>query len=799
MTNSEFMLSLARQKLDELIHDVKLVGDNFEEYEDRLNLEFDLIDGSGYTDYFLIIWDIMRWSRENGIMTGPGRGSVGGSLLAYLLQITTVDPMRFDLLFERFMNPARAKFDPPDVDLDFQTSRRGEVKEYIIEKYGENHVASIGTRSFAYASNSIKDVAKIMDLNFQELNNATSNRLGESLEKAYEEVDTFQKWVDKTPANRKCFETAKRIEGMIRHRGVHPGGIVIAPVPIANLVPLSQNKEVIATQWDMDEVQKRGLLKIDVLASVILDVIHDTVKGFHRFDPSSLEWIPLDDKDVLDKFNTTNNVGIFQFEANHLNEVVKKMTVEKFDDLVIATTICRPGCTSIGVTDSFVRRRAGKEEVEYPHPSVGGLLKDTQGYPIYQELIMKLSSEGSGGELTTADAESIRYAIKHKDEEAMNAFEKRFIGGALSNLNATEEQARGMWEMIQASSGYSFNKSHAVAYSLISYQCQYFKHHYPTEFMCASLRHAKDSKGVAVLLNECKRMGIEVEPVGINESKQSFCVQDGKIFCGFSMVKNVGDKAADEIVENQPFSGIEEFKEKVNKRIVNKRIRENLDKAGAFGVVENFSDYLEMYGNVLVGGLPDWDLDNKLPNCRECGLCESRFQVVKGNGNQKADVMIIGEAPGQTEDRRGIPFVGQSGKMLRHEWLPAVGLDANDCYISNVVKCIPLDDKSKIRPPTDEEKAVCSIWLDLEIQRVKPKVIIALGGQALDALSSHGGITKMNGKSFEVQTIHNYHAGVTGFALFHPAYILRNHSDMTPTLKKLEALIQSIGDDTPFY
>ena len=778
MTNSEFMLSLARQKLDEFIYEFKFVADNFEEYEDRLNLEFELIDKSGYTDYFLIIWDIMRWSRENGILTGPGRGSVGGSLLAYLLQITTVDPMRFGLLFERFMNPARAKFDPPDVDLDFQTSRRAEVKEYITQKYGEAHVASIGTRSFAYASNSIKDVAKIMSLNFQELNNATSNRLGESLDEGYKEVESFRKWVDKTSDNRKCFEIAKRIEGMIRHKGVHPGGVVIAPVPVANLVPLSQNKEVIATQWDMDEVQKRGLLKIDVLASVILDVIYDTIEAIEaRNGKRILDWwkpldylsvMRLDDKEVLDLFNTTNNVGVFQFEANHLNEVVKKMTVTEFDDLVIATTICRPGCTSIGVTDSFVARRAGKEVVEYPHESVVDLLKDTQGYPIYQELIMKLSSEGSGGELTTADAESIRYAIKHKDDEAMSVFEKRFIGGALNNLNATEEQARGMWEMIQASSGYSFNKSHAVAYSLISYQCQYFKHYYPTEFMCASLRHAKDSKGVAVLLNECKRMGIEVNPVDINESKQSFCVKDDKIFCGFGMIKNVGDKAANEIVENQPFETIAEFKEKVNSRVVNRRVHKNLDRAGAFGFVDNFSDYLDMYGNVLVGGLPDWDLDKKLPNCRECGLCEKRFQVVKGDGNPKADIMIVGEAPGKVEDRRGIPFVGQSGKMLRHEWLPAVGLDANDCYISNVVKCIPLDDQSKIRPPTDEEKAVCSIWLDLEIQRVKPKVIIALGGQALDALSSQSGITKMNGKSFEVQTIHNFHAGVMGFCFVSP-------------------------------
>lgn len=770
-------------------------------YRDRLELELNLICDLQYQDYFLIVQDIVRWAKKSGILCSPGRGSVGGSLLAYLLDITTVDPIRWGLYFERFMNRERSAFDPPDIDLDFQATRRAEVKDYITDRYGEANVCSIGTHSYAYASNTIKDVAKAMGLDYQELNRVTAHKLyNKTLTQAYEggkelEVESFQKWVDSSGKNRKCYDVACRLEGMVRHYGVHAAGVIIAPDGLAGNVPLTIKDGVVNTQWHMDHLQKLGYLKIDILGLSTLDVLQSTIEQIP--DGLDLTKIPLDDSEVLGIFSRGETVGAFQFETKHSSEIMSRLGADTFEDIVVANTISRPAAIDakvddagkVSVCDSYINRKHGEEQVTYPHESLEGVLSHTYGYPIYQESLMSMFAEASGHECTLTDAEVLRGIMKKVDKPAIMEYQNRFIHGAVNRVGATQEQAENMWEMIQASSRYTFNKSHAVAYSMISYYCMYLKHYYPVEFMAACMTHQGGDDKYPMLFAECDRLGVEVKPVDINKSKQDFTVDGGVIYCGFNMLKGVGEAAAKAIVENQPYDSPEHFEDKVEKRKANKRVREVLDKAGVWGKPSKLDEYVEMYGGYIFGDMPDWDLKT-LPRCRKCGLCNGRKRVVTASGNDRAKVMIVGEAPGYSEDEKGRPFVGQSGDILRREWLPKAGLHLRDCYITNIVKCIPRNGARGVRKPTPTEQKICSIWLEKEIEMVEPDVIVAIGGTALGVMSDEKSILKNNGKEFSVITPHRRYDEIKGFALVHPAYLIRgNKVDMDEPLGALGELV----------
>ena len=779
MNNVDFLYKLGMKGFEK--RRGYIPNNKIDEYIARFKLEHDLICSLHFEDYFLLVWDIVRWAREGGIMVAPGRGSVGGSLLSYLIEITSVDPIKHDLLFERFMNKERSSFDPPDVDLDFQASRRQEVKDYIVDKYGSDRVCSIGTHSVAYASNSIKDVAKVLGLNHQELNKAIARKLYDmTLQEGYDQVDSLKAWVDKDENNLKCFEIASKLEGMVRHLGVHAAGVIIAPKQLAGHVPTIQKDGVISTQWDMEHLQECGYLKVDILGLTTLDTISQTLESI----PDDIDLLKLDlnDKKVLDLFSDGETTGIFQFEKPHLKKVMSQLSADNFEDLVVATTICRPASFDIGITDSYIKRKHGKEEISFPHSSLEELLQNTMGYPIYQESIMKMSNLGSGGELTTTDAEVIRDCIKHFRHDEIAKYKNRFIIGARKNLKASRGEASDMWNVIQASSGYTFNKSHAVAYSIIGYICGYLKKYYPMEFMAACLSQSDDDRFPS-LLRECKKLRVEVNPVHINHSKQNFVVKNGKIYCGFSMIKSVGEVAADEIVNKQPFRSREDFEDKVEKRKCNIRVKKKLEEAGAFGEVGDYGEYLKIYGGMAMGELPDWDF-GELPSCTKCELYKNRRRVVCGSGSMTAQVMFVGEAPGFTEDERGKPFVGQAGRLLRRQWIPVLGIGVKDVYITNIVKCLPPVKNNRVGKPTEEEQNVCSVWLEKEIAMVKPKIVVAVGGFALKMLSREMSIMKTHGETFEVITPHNVHENITGFALIHPAYTLRN-----PEFQVDEALI----------
>ncbi len=758
-------------------------------YWRRLVGEYRLVTSLGYTDYFLIIWDIVRWAKEQGIMVSPARGSVAASLLAFVAGITDVDPIRFDLMFERFLNPVRAKFDPPDIDLDFQASRRDEIKGYIIEKYGRDRVCDIGSHSRAYASGTIKDVAKVMDLDFHSLNAAIAHKLYDiTLEDAFDTVDSFREWVSRSYEHERCYDIACRLEGLIRHRSVHPSGVVIAPGPIEDYVPIIKIKNTVATQWKDTHVGRSGILKIDILGLNTLDVLRNTMDLTNK-EIGILD-LPLEDVDTLGVFNDGETVGIFQFDAYHQRNIVKRLGVDGFDDIVLASAISRPGSSRTGIADSVIERKHGREKITYPHKLVEPILRDTYGYPIYQELVMKMAHVV--GNIPLTDTEIMRDAIKHFKHDVMAQYRLRFIRGA-GNNGVNRQTAGRMWEWIQGSSGYGFNKAHATAYSLISYWCSYLKTHYPLEFMTACLSNASGGSGKSIeMIGEARRLGIEVKPANINKSGVSFTIDGDSIIAGLTAIKYVGDKAAVHIIDNRPYRNLQHFEDAISGKQCNKRVVESLHKAGAFNNGTKPRDILEYYG-CWMGDLNSLNLKEGLPQCQMCELRDNRFKVVTGYGDPDAEIMFVGEAPGHQENIRGKPFVGSSGKELTNNWLPRIGLDREEVYITNVVKCIPQDGSGKTFKPSDDQILLCSIWLDKEIEEVNPKIIVALGSTALRALSKETSITRCHGKTFDVVTkCMGGKPGILGFGLWHPAYALRQRQKASK--KELDEALLALRD-----
>lgn len=739
-----------------------------EVYSKRLRMEYNLVKDLGYSDYFLIIWDIVKWSKENGILTGPARGSVAASLLAFLLGITDVDPIRFGLMFERFLNPVRGKTDPPDIDLDFQASKRDVIKSYIMDKYGRDRVCGIGSSSRAFASGTIKDVAKVMGLGFHELNAATSGQMfGMDLEEAYNSVDDFRRWVDSDDLHEEAYDIAKQLEGLVRHNSVHPAGLVIAPGPIEEYVPVHKVKDVICTQWRDVNIAKRGLLKVDILGLKTLDVLQKTMEYIgHKIDFLSVD---LEDPKILDLFDRGDTGAIFQFEAYHQRTVAKNLGISSFDELVLVTALSRPGSSRTGVTDSVIERKHGREEVEYPDPMVEELLKPTYGHPVYQEQIMRMAN--LVGDIPLSDTELMRAAMKKKDRDAIVVYADMFIANAVGK-GVSQVSADEMWRVIEGSADYGFNKAHATAYSLLAVFCAYLKIYHPREFMAGALSCETDTDKIVDLVKESRGLGIEVLPVNINSSGTGYTLTDSGIVAGLTGLKYVGKGAAEAIVKHRPYRSLEDFIDKVPKRQCNSRVVESLKAGGAFG-----SKYtsppaiLDCYG-CWMGKLPDVSVDKDLLTCQWCDLCEVRHKVVPGTGGAESGIMFVGEAPGNNEDLTGFPFIGKAGKMLRDDWLPALDLDEDEVWITNTVKCAPKDEGGKIGKPTDKHIQTCAIWLEKEIELIQPEIIVALGSYALRGLSKERSIMEVHGKEFEVITPCLGKKGIRGFALLHPAYFL---------------------------
>jgi DNA polymerase-3 subunit alpha len=559
------------------------------EYEARLNYEIGIIRQMTYAGYFLIVWDFIKYARDHDIPVGPGRGSGAGSLVAYCMEITNIDPMQNVLLFERFLNPERVSM--PDIDVDFCMNRRGEVIEYVTRKYGREQVAQIITFNTMAAKAAIKDCGRALDMPYGDVDRIAKlipATVGMTIDKALEEVPDLAKIYNSESQIRELIDTAKKLEGLVRGSGVHASAVVIAPRPLTELVPVAKTKnDEIVTAYDMKAVEKMGLLKMDFLGLTTLTVIAECLKliRLNRGVEVDIDKIPFDDEETYQKvFQSALTSGVFQFESNGMRDMLRRYKPDKLEDLTALTALFRPGPIQGGMTDDFIERKWGRRKVEYMLPELEGILKETLGVIVYQEQVMQIANVLASYSLGEADL--LRRAMGKKKPEEMAKQRDRFMSGAAA-LGHPKGIAGEIFDQMEKFAGYGFNKSHSAAYGLVSYQTAYLKTHYPVEFMSGLLTsETSKPENIVKYISECKEMGISVEPPDVQVSGAQFTPNNEAIRFGLAAVKNVGGNAIESIIKARQelggrFRNLWEFCEKVDLRVMNSRVIQSLIKAGA--------------------------------------------------------------------------------------------------------------------------------------------------------------------------------------------------------------------------
>ena len=581
-----------RKRLETAIHHLDTQGllrQPIHDYEARLEREIDCIKQMKYAGYFLIVWDFIKYAKDHGIPVGPGRGSAAGSLVAYVMEITNIDPLQNVLLFERFLNPERVSM--PDIDVDFCMNRRGEVIDYVTRKYGREQVAQIITFNTMAAKAAIKDCGRALDMPYGDVDRVAKlvpPTIGMTLDKALEESPDLRKVYDSDKQIRELIDTAKKLEGLVRGQGVHAAGVVIAPRPLTELVPVSRTKnDEIVTAYDMKAVEKMGLLKMDFLGLTTLTVITDCLALVeeNRGVKIDIETIPLKDEETYKRvFHSALTSGVFQFESGGMRDVLRRYKPETVEDLTALNALYRPGPIQGGMIDDFIERKWGRRKVEYMLPQLEGILKETLGVIVYQEQVMQIANVVASYSLGEADL--LRRAMGKKNADEMAKQRERFMSGAAAN-GINKGTAGELFDQMEKFAGYGFNKSHSAAYALLAYQTAYLKTHYPVEFM-AGLLTSETSKpeNVVKYIGECKEMGIAVEPPDVQASGSQFTPRGDVIRFGLAAVKNVGGNAIESIIKGRGevggrFKDLWEFCEKVDLRVMNKRVIESLIKAGA--------------------------------------------------------------------------------------------------------------------------------------------------------------------------------------------------------------------------
>ncbi len=563
-----------------------------EEYRERLDKEIGIIREMKFSGYFLIVWDFMRFARSKGIPVGPGRGSAAGSLVSYAMGITDIDPLQYDLLFERFLNPERVNL--PDVDIDFCTNRRGEVIQYVTEKYGRDQVAQIITFGTLGARAAIKDVGRALDMSFAEVEKITKmipNELNIKLEAALEKEPDLAKLARQDERVGDVVHTAIRLEGMCRNSSVHAAGVVISPEPLMNLVPLYKtNKDEIVTQFDMAGVERLGLLKMDFLGLTTLTIIDECLKLIkkHRGVSIKVEEIPENDKKTYqDVFCSGHTSGVFQFESEGMRDILRRYEPERLEDLCALNALYRPGPIQGGMVDDFINRKQGRKKVAFDLPELKPVLEETYGVILYQEQVMQIANILGGFSLGEADL--LRRAMGKKKAEVMAEQREKFLAGALER-GFPAKTVQKVFDLMAQFAGYGFNKSHSAAYGYLAYVTAYLKAHYPVEFMSALLTsETGNTAKVVKYINECKDMGIEVEAPDVHTSDWNFTPDGEAIRFGLGAVKNIGQGAVESIIRAREketrFRSIYHFCESVDLGAVNRRAIESLIKAGAMDAI----------------------------------------------------------------------------------------------------------------------------------------------------------------------------------------------------------------------
>ena len=561
------------------------------EASERLAYELRTIRQMHYSSYFLIINDLVAAARGMGIPVGPGRGSAAGSIVAYSLGITNIDPLKFGLLFERFLNPERISM--PDIDIDFCDTRRQEVIDYVADKYGRDSVSQIITFGTMAARAAIRDVGRVLKVPIQDVDRIAKlvpADPGMTLDAAFEKVPELRQ-IAADPKYKDLIDLAKRLEGLSRHASTHAAGVLIAPGKLIDHVPLYRGaKGETVTQYDMNSIEHIGLLKMDFLGLTTLSVVRDTldlVKERHGVEIKPEE-IPLDDREVYKLLGEGRTVGVFQLESSGMRDLLRRIAPERFEDVIAINALYRPGPLGSEMVELFVKRKRGQKDIKYEHPALEPILKDTYGVILYQEQVIEIASKLAG--FTRGQADILRRAIGKKEAEVMERQQHDFLKGAAAS-KVPASVAKGIFNNIAYFAGYGFNKSHSAAYALLSYQTAYLKTKYPMEFMAACLTSEMASTDrIVILLEECRRMGIAVLPPSVNESEADFKVEQGGIRFGLAAIKNAGRAAIDSMVEARrrggPFKTIFDFCERVDLRAVNRRVIESLAYAGAFDCMQ---------------------------------------------------------------------------------------------------------------------------------------------------------------------------------------------------------------------
>jgi DNA polymerase-3 subunit alpha len=576
------------------------------DYEQRLERELTIIQQMKFSGYFLIVWDFIRYAKERDIPVGPGRGSAAGSLVSYALGITDLDPLQHELLFERFLNPERVSL--PDIDIDFCMNRRGEVIEYVTRKYGRDNVAQIITFGTMAAKAAIKDVGRAMDIPYSDVDRIAKmvpTQLNITLEQAIEDSPQLREAMEKDGQIRELIQTARKLEGMVRNSGVHAAGVVIAPRPLTDLVPLHRTKnDEIVTAFDMVAIEKMGLLKMDFLGLTTLTILTDALKLILQTQgrPIALEQIPLEDPETYQRvFHKGLTSGVFQFESHGMRDVLRRYQPNSIEDLTALNALYRPGPIQGGMIDDFVDRKHGRKKVEYELPELKEILEETLGVIVYQEQVMQIANRLAGYSLGEADL--LRRAMGKKKAEEMAQQRQRFVEGA-AQRKYPPKKIEKIFDLMAQFAGYGFNKSHSAAYALLAYHTAYLKTHYPVEFMAALLTSVTGSTDdVVKYINECREMGIAVEPPDMNVSDANFTPHGAAIRFGLAAVKNVGGNAIESIVAARKklgrFGSIFEFCENVDLRLLNKRVVESLIKSGAMDSLGRRSQLMEVLDRAM--------------------------------------------------------------------------------------------------------------------------------------------------------------------------------------------------------
>ncbi|WP_374335305.1 DNA polymerase III subunit alpha [Methyloversatilis sp.] len=736
------------------------------EYKSRLIYELGIIKKLGFSNYFLLVQDIVRWSKENEVIVGPGRGSVGGSLIAYLMGITDVDPIRFGLIFERFINPDR--IDLPDADLDFMSSRRHMVIDYIVGKYGKEHVAGISNYATLGPASALRDVSRMHGLS--PLEYACSKQIEKehgvslSLEESVKTVPDIARFKAGYP---NIWKHATALEGCIRNLGQHAAGVIVAAEPISKRAVLlnKEDAQIPVVNWDKEIVEDFGLIKMDILGLTTLDVIKaatEYIDSRHGVKVNILD-IPLDDANVLKAFGEGDTVGVFQFEGGGMRKLLKDLAVAQaltFEDLAAATALFRPGPIDAGLVDRFVQVKQGVAEPEYDHALVEPALKETYGVITYQEQVMQVCRDLCGFSLTEAD--HVRKAMGKKDKVKMAEYREKFVAGAAKS-GMREIDAEALWDKIEGFAGYAFNKSHSVEYSIISYITMWLKVNYPVEFYAAAMSTVEKEEKLTSLVLDARNRGITVMPPDLNISSDKIEIASEKlIYAPFQAVKGISTNVSRHIIETREefksahgrgFESVEEFEEALSKRgvkgKVNSRARASLEAVGAFASIttgapapmatERLKDRINLMPGFTV------DAVKATRGMNDDRLSKIKIAEVLGEVNRCDKCSLKGKPHASPRMGKGLKFMmvfdsptygeGQAGKLLEGDAgaavkmaLRDVGLSVSDGYFTSLVRSPkPKEAKSL----TNEQIIGCSQYLAREIEALKPQVIIAMGSNAV--------------------------------------------------------------------